>query len=82
MSRQSRSEESIPDANVALANLPPLEKVPTISILPPPDVGFRPWLQVTGGFFLMFNTWGIVVAFGTFQVNERSQFNLGYKEIC
>lgn len=36
--------------------------------IPPPDVGLKPWLQVVGGFCLMFNNWGLVVAFGTFQV--------------
>lgn len=35
--------------------------------LPPTDVGVTPWLQVFGGFFLMFNSWGLIVSHGTFQ---------------
>lgn len=35
--------------------------------IPPPDVGLQAYLQILGGFFLMFNTWGIVLTFGTFQ---------------
>lgn len=35
--------------------------------IPPPDIGLQAYLQILGGFFLMFNTWGIVLTFGTFQ---------------
>lgn len=34
---------------------------------PPPDGGFHAWLQVLGSFFLFFNSWGTVNAFGVFQ---------------
>ncbi|OCT52108.1 monocarboxylate permease like proteinue, mch4 [Cladophialophora carrionii] len=34
---------------------------------PPPNGGFRAWLQVVGSFFLFFNCWGTVNAFGVFQ---------------
>ncbi|KAF2863018.1 MFS general substrate transporter [Piedraia hortae CBS 480.64] len=34
---------------------------------PPPDGGLTAWLQVLGGFFLFFNTWGMINAFGVFQ---------------
>ncbi|RVX73160.1 hypothetical protein B0A52_02287 [Exophiala mesophila] len=34
---------------------------------PPPDGGLRAWLQVLGSFFLFFNCWGTVNAFGVFQ---------------
>ena len=34
---------------------------------PPPDGGFNAWLQVLGSFFLFFNSWGTVNAFGVFQ---------------
>ncbi|EEA25305.1 hypothetical protein TMatcc_006470 [Talaromyces marneffei ATCC 18224] len=34
---------------------------------PPPNGGTRAWLQVLGAFFLNFNTWGLLNAFGTFQ---------------
>jgi hypothetical protein len=32
---------------------------------PPPDGGLTAWLQVLGGYFLFFNTWGLINAFGT-----------------
>ena len=31
---------------------------------PPPNGGTKAWLQVLGGFFLFFNTWGILNTFG------------------
>lgn len=34
---------------------------------PPPDGGTRAWLQVIAGFFLFFNSWGVVNTFGVFQ---------------
>ena len=34
---------------------------------PPPDGGLTAWLQVLGGYFLFFNTWGLINAFGVFQ---------------
>ncbi|PPJ59429.1 hypothetical protein CBER1_02411 [Cercospora berteroae] len=34
---------------------------------PPPDGGTTAWLQVLGGYFLFFNTWGLINAFGVFQ---------------
>lgn len=38
----------------------------------PPDVGLQPWLQVIVGHFLMFNAWGIVVSYGSFQTYYTS----------
>jgi hypothetical protein len=35
--------------------------------IPPPDVGVRAHLQILGGFFTMFNAWGITLSYGTFQ---------------
>lgn len=40
--------------------------------LRPTDVGLMPWLQVVGGYFLMFNNWGIVMSYGTFQTYYTS----------
>ncbi|KAF2133619.1 MFS general substrate transporter [Dothidotthia symphoricarpi CBS 119687] len=34
---------------------------------PAPDGGLRAWLQVMGSFFLMFNSWGILNTFGSYQ---------------
>jgi MFS family permease len=39
----------------------------SMPMLPPTDVGLIAWLQVLGGFFLMFNSFGIVVSYGVFQ---------------
>jgi MFS family permease len=37
-----------------------------------PDGGLKAWLQVLGGFFIYFNTWGIINAFGTYQTFYES----------
>ncbi|GAB7326069.1 hypothetical protein MBLNU13_g10098t1 [Cladosporium sp. NU13] len=39
---------------------------------PPPNGGTTAWLQVLGGFFLFFNTWGILNTFGVFQTYYES----------
>jgi MFS family permease len=39
---------------------------------PPPNGGLIAWLQVLGGFFAYFNSWGIVNTFGTFQLYYSS----------
>ena len=46
------------------------------SIILPPDVGVQPWVQVAAGFLLMFNAWGIVLSFGTFQTYYTSDNGL------
>src|ERR1700761_1882680 len=53
-------------------DVPPTEKAITEPQLPATDVGFTPWLQVLGGFFLMFNSWGILVSYGSFQTYYTS----------
>lgn len=45
------------------AQPPVLEK----AVDPAPDGGFIAWLQVACGFFALFNSWGIVNAFGAYQ---------------
>jgi MFS family permease len=42
----------------------------------PPDVGLQPWLQVIAGHFLMFNNWGLVVSYGSFQTYYTSSAGL------
>ena len=39
---------------------------------PPPDGGLLAWLHVLSSFFLWFNTWGILNAFGVFQTYYES----------
>ncbi|OAP60615.1 hypothetical protein AYL99_05617 [Fonsecaea erecta] len=39
---------------------------------PPPNGGLRAWMQVVGSFFLFFNSWGTVNAFGVFQTYYES----------
>lgn len=39
---------------------------------PPPDGGLLAWLHVLGAFFLFFNSWGILNAFGVFQTYYES----------
>ncbi|KNG49712.1 MFS general substrate transporter [Stemphylium lycopersici] len=36
-------------------------------VSPIPNGGLTAWLQVLGGFFLLFNSWGIINTFGSFQ---------------
>ncbi|KAK5053741.1 hypothetical protein LTR84_001702 [Exophiala bonariae] len=48
-------------------NISTLENGRDDSPSPPPDGGFYAWLQVFGSFFLFFNSWGTVNAFGVFQ---------------
>ena len=38
----------------------------------PPDGGLNAWLHVLGSFFLVFNTWGIINAFGAYQTYYAS----------
>ncbi|KXT10577.1 hypothetical protein AC579_9171 [Pseudocercospora musae] len=40
---------------------------------PPPDGGITAWLQVLGGYFLFFNTWGLINAFGVFQTYYKEE---------
>lgn len=49
---------------------------PPVSVVPPPDVGIRPWLQVIAGFFLMFNAWGTIFSFGAFQTYYTSSSSM------
>nr|OQO25818.1 hypothetical protein B0A51_09488 [Rachicladosporium sp. CCFEE 5018] len=39
---------------------------------PPPNGGAQAWLQVLGGFFLFFNTWGVLNTFGVYQTYYES----------
>ncbi|KAJ1557436.1 hypothetical protein HK405_016032, partial [Cladochytrium tenue] len=40
---------------------------PSSQASPPPDGGLWAWLQVASGFFVTFNTWGVLNTFGIFQ---------------
>ncbi|KEF51181.1 uncharacterized protein A1O9_12795 [Exophiala aquamarina CBS 119918] len=63
------------DAEANISNSPPPEQVNIATTEkiddddpgPPPNGGFNAWLQVLGSFFLFFNCWGTVNAFGVFQ---------------
>ena len=39
----------------------------------PPDGGLTAWLQVLGSYFLFFNTWGLINAFGVFQTYYKTR---------
>jgi MFS family permease len=50
-----------------------------ISILdpgPPPDGGAKAWTQAVMGHFVIFNTWGMISAFGVFQSYYTSELGL------
>lgn len=53
--------------------LPESQPVPDSSETPP-DGGAQAWLQVLSGFLLYFNSWGMVTAFGVFQIFYSSTF--------
>ncbi|KAF3761888.1 hypothetical protein M406DRAFT_64971 [Cryphonectria parasitica EP155] len=38
----------------------------------PPNGGLQAWLQVFGGFWIYFNTWGLIMTFGVFQTYYES----------
>ncbi|RAH78996.1 MFS monocarboxylate transporter [Aspergillus japonicus CBS 114.51] len=45
---------------------------------PPPDGGLTAWLQVVAAFFLFFNSWGLLNAYGVFQSYYQSDLIPGY----
>lgn len=44
----------------------------------PPDGGTRAWLVVIGGFFVWFNSWGAINAFGVFQTYYQLELLASY----
>lgn len=80
-------DDDIENANTSKANLPRLEtttsnvlsriasRVTTRSLAdpgPPPDGGLKAWTQCAMAFLVVFNTWGYVNSFGTFQTYYSS----------
>ncbi|KAG5360740.1 putative transporter MCH4 [Yarrowia sp. B02] len=51
-----------------------LENTPTLTPCPPqfPDGGLEAWLQVFGGFCILFNSWGVTTTMGVYQSYYRS----------
>lgn len=71
-------EEAIDSTTPAMSaddeKLPKSQEVPVAApaATPPgmpkqPNGGLDAWLQVLGGFFIYFNTWGLIITFGVFQ---------------
>ncbi|KAF6219615.1 hypothetical protein HO133_004084 [Letharia lupina] len=59
--------------------------IPATGYDDPPDDGLVAWLQVAGSFFLFFNSWGTVNAFGVFQtyyhigfLSDKSPSNISW----
>ena len=52
--------------------IPRVEAAKPVGPSPVPNGGLQAWLHVLGGFFLFFNTWGILNAFGVFQTYYES----------
>lgn len=57
------------DSSSPVGHIPPKESATRSAPPggPPPDGGTTAWLQVLGSYFLFFNTWGLINAFGVFQ---------------
>jgi MFS family permease len=72
------SGSTLEDALDAEANIAPTHPVTSTDSEktddpgPPPNGGFQAWLQVAGSFFLFFNSWGTINAFGVFQTYYTS----------
>ncbi|KAK4194316.1 major facilitator superfamily domain-containing protein [Triangularia verruculosa] len=47
----------------------------------PPDGGLAAWLSVTAGFFVIMNSWGIIISFGIFQTYYVSNLHLPPSDI-
>lgn len=56
-------------ADVPAVDKPASPETESAGPQPHPDGGIEAWLQVPGGFCLFFNSWGILNAFGVYQVN-------------
>jgi len=56
----------------AVAEPPKPARPPGMPGGPPPNGGMTAWLQVLGGFFLFFNTWGVLNTFGVYQTYYES----------
>jgi MFS family permease len=63
----SPESSSLSDKNAPPPNLPAVT-----STSPPPNGGLTAWLHVVGGFMLLFNSWGVLNAFGVFQTYYES----------
>ncbi|KAF1948063.1 MFS general substrate transporter [Clathrospora elynae] len=62
------SSESVPSAGMPMASHACTSAHPSVKdISTIPDGGLWAWLQVLGGFFLLFNSWGIINTFGSYQ---------------
>lgn len=64
--RSTRSKKSIVGVK---SNVPSINDIKTI-----PNGGTMAWLQVLGAFFLFFNSWGIINAFGVYQTYYETNF--------
>ncbi|CAH0035315.1 unnamed protein product [Clonostachys rhizophaga] len=60
------------NANLDVVTLHSTAKVVASTLSEPPDGGLTAWLNVVGSFFLVFNTWGIINAFGAYQTYYSS----------
>jgi len=69
-SRQQEEDRHVDDADEAAGStLAPVRSAhPSVrDVSKIPDGGLWAWLQVLGGFFLLFNSWGIINTFGSYQ---------------
>ena len=69
--RESSFAEGGGDDGASLAKVPS-SKLSVNNVKFVPNGGLKAWMQVVGSFFVFFNTWGIINAFGTYQTYYES----------
>ncbi len=68
------NEEDQEETNEAVLELTPSTHAQASDASSIPNGGLRAWLQVLGSFFLLFNSWGILNTFGSYQAYYETSF--------
>ncbi|GEM11995.1 MFS monocarboxylate transporter [Rhodotorula toruloides] len=88
ISSKDKSEVAI-DMSKTSSTYPPIKaELPTSTPIPhdevvaiaPPDGGLRAWLNVLGGFLILFASFGLVTAYGVFQAYYKQAFLRDHSE--
>ncbi|BGP29233.1 hypothetical protein JCM10296v2_000971 [Rhodotorula toruloides] len=89
ISSKDNSEVAIDMSKASSTTYPPIKaELPTSTPIPhdevvaiaPPDGGLRAWLNVLGGFLILFASFGLVTAYGVFQAYYKQAFLRDHSE--